>query len=440
MNKTTLVASVLLAFALSGTPAVHAQSVSSDLQREIGFAEYYMKELEGEIARSHGAKGMYRNEREALGRVKSLVERYPDNPRVQALYARAQKAVERGEGNIIEIKPEMTQYLRNEAKLREIVWKLSEEQWKARLASQKTLEKTFPTPDFETVSADSLKDTYVVLEGVRYPMDQFVGATGEYIAVGKPSAGYYYINIGGRNWLSPYEAVKRYRREADSSAGEVEKWTVLGRITGVTSEIPQAGETKVGSFKEGWVVTPEALLVPGHVAAFYDEKHPKLAGFSGEEKIPAIKDGWYTVKSIPANVTPERLMEIFMTAIKEKNKALFLECVSPELKKGRGEDNLTYHWDLHQERFSREYVHATFSKAKIEVLKGFDSSDDLKNFFRTEDQKKKLKSLNEDKVEQATVVSQAWAKSGRQVGQPVQHRLRRVNGGRWYVLDYAPRF
>ena len=85
-------------------------------------------------------------------------------------------------------------------------------------------------------------------------------------------------------------------------------------------------------------------------------------------------------------------------------------------------------------------MHATFSKEKIIVQKGFDSNDDLKNFFRTDEQKQKLKNLNEDLVEEATVESQAWAKSGRQVGQPVLHRMRRVNGGRWYVIDYAPRF
>jgi hypothetical protein len=48
--------------------------------------------------------------------------------------------------------------------------------------------------------------------------------------------------------------------------------------------------------------------------------------------------------------------------------------------------------------------------------------------------------MSGDKVEEAVVESRAIDKNGKQLGSPHPHRLKRVNGGRWYVEDYAPRF
>ena len=155
----------------------------------------------------------------------------------------------------------------------------------------------------------------------------------------------------------------------------------------------------------------------------------------------AIKDGWYTVKEVPPDVTPERLMEIFMTAIKEKNYKLYLDCIDPERTKSEdGTINVRYHWDLHQTRFHKEYVHATFGKAVITVQKGFDESNQLENFFLDNDQKNTLKKISGVKIEEATVESKAFDENGKQLGTPHPHRLIRRGGGRWYVQDYAPRF
>ena len=108
--------------------------------------------------------------------------------------------------------------------------------------------------------------------------------------------------------------------------------------------------------------------------------------FIGEDKEDAIKNGWYTVKEVPNDVDPKRLMEIFMAAIKEKNYKLYCDCIDPERQKTDiGQDLLRYHWDLHQERFHKEYIHATFGDAKITVQKGFDDSNDLENFFLDDD-------------------------------------------------------
>ena len=100
---------------------------------------------------------------------------------------------------------------------------------------------------------------------------------------------------------------------------EVDKWVVLGEITGVTMEIPEAGEKKVGGPVYAPVVEPVALYVPGHVIAIYDKDSETGGTFVGESEVSAVKDSWYTVKDVPENVSPERLVEIFCQAIKEKN-------------------------------------------------------------------------------------------------------------------------
>ena len=130
-----------------------------------------------------------------------------------------------------------------------------------------------------------------------------------------------------------------------------------------------------------------------------------------------------------------------MTAIKEKNYKLYCACINPKRLDGDyAKDSVMYHWDLHQERFHGEYVHATFGKAKITVVKGFDDGNKLENFFLDESEKAQIRKMSGDKVEEAVVESRAIDKNGKQLGTPHPHRLKRVNGGRWYVEDYAPRF
>lgn len=410
----------------------------------LGQANYYLVEFEKEVALQRGGeKAVWRNKKDALTRVQALKMEFPDDPEVERLYQRARRALMRSMGQLNEVDPSWTLYKRNEENLRKMVAAEGEACWKCLLASAGTnwLERPFPAPDTEAVAADAVTNRLVILDGVRYPMDQFYGGTGEYIACGKPSEGYYFVDLGGRNWLGPYEAVKRYRRNVDTGMEDVQSWTVFGRITGVTAEIPSAGEEKVGSVQFGWIVQPIALRVPGHVVAFHDSKAPSSGRFAGEEKAIQAKSDWFTVKEIPADVTPERLMEIFMTAIKEKNYDLYVRCVDPDcMKTPVGTDLLRYHWDLHQSRFHNEYVHATFSKATYRVLKGFDSGDELNNFFLDDAQKAKLVKAKGVKVEEATVESRAIDENGKQLGSPHPHRLIRKGGGRWYVQDYAPRF
>ena len=415
------------------------------LARQIGYAEHYVKEFENEVARQRGGeKRVWRGQRDALERVRELKTRHPDDPRVEALFRRVRAALKRSKGDFVEVQPEWTQYLHNEENLRRLVSKLGEEEWKRIVEShaEGMLEKTFPAPDSAETSVDDLRGKYVLLEDVEYPGNQFYGASGEYICCGKPSSGFWFIDLSGRDWLGPYEAAKRYRRTVDSSMQEAKKWTVLAEISGITAENPVGGEDGPGAFYFGWIVKPVAIKVPGHLVAVRDDSAESSGRFIGEERVEAVKQGWYTVKSVPEDVSPDRLMEIFMTAIKEKNTDLYLQCIDPDHLAGKygADETKRYFWDLHQERFHGEYVHATFSKPKITVQKGFDRNDDLQNFFLDDEDRKTLEKIGGAKVEEAVVESTAYDKNGKQLGSPHPHRLRRKGGGRWYVLDYQQRF
>lgn len=447
MNGKTFILRTVLAAMFAATAAMTASAAAPDpgaVKRKIGQAEYYVKEFEKEVERQKGGdKAVWRCKNDAVSRVKVLKQEFPDDPDVQKLFIRVRTALMKSKGDYTEVNEEWTAYKRNEESLRQTIATLADDEWKALSAkvADNMLEKAFPVPDSAEVTLDDLGEKYVILEDIRYPMNQFYGETGEYVFSGKPSEGFYYVDIASRDWLGPYEAVKRYRRNVDSCLQDVEKWTVLGKITTVVLENTHPGENSVGAATYGWVVKPEALYVPGHVLAIRDNDAASSGRYIGEEKVAAIKDSWYTVKSVPADVTPEKLMEIFMTAIREKNYALYQECIDPERQKTPvAEDLLRYHWDLHQERFHKEYVHATFDKAEITVISGFDEDDDDENFFLTEDQKDTLSKISGEKVEDAKLESKAIDERGKQVGSPNPHHLIRRGGGRWYVEDYEIRF
>ncbi len=390
-----------------------------------------------------GEKTVWRYKEAALSRVKELYEQYPDDPQVQALFERARITLKKSKGGFMEITPAMTKYLHTEETLRKDIAAAGASAWEKLIAGKQgeMIEKMYPTPDYRTVSIDDLRGRYIVIENARYPQEQFYGATGEYIAVGKPSTGYYFVDISGRERLGPYEAVKRFRRQVDTGLERVNTWTILGKITSITCEIPDASENKVGNYQFGWVVTPVALYVPDHCMAQYDADSPSSGVFIGEDRVPKIKESWYSVTSVPDNVTPERLMEIFVTAIKEKNFKLYLNCIDPEAgRKDIDGEQTTFFWDLHQRRFHGQYVHVTFGKARIKVLKGFDEKDDFDNYFLDDKDRAQIRKASGSKLEEAIVETRAWDANGKVVGSPKPHRLRRQDGGRWFVYDVGFRF
>ena len=418
---------------------------ASNLAMRIQQADYYLKEFENEVKRANGATGIFRSKEDALSRVMLLNEFAPNDPRVKALFERTRACIMGSTGNFITVTPEMTQYLKNEEEIRALYSKKSEEGWN-RLVDEyrdRLLERVFPAPDPSEVTIDDIVGKAVILDEVRYPMNQFMGVTGEFIHVGKRSSGMYFVKIDSRKWLGPYEAIKRYRRLVDATMMEVDKWTVLGVITDVTMEIPEAGEVKVGGPVFAPVVEPVALYVPGHVLGLYDGERENSGTFVGEEEVSAIKEGWYTEKSVPEDVTPERLVEIFRQAIKEKNYDLYVDCIQPERRLNPVQESLLlYHWDLHQERFHGEYVHADVvpDATTITVVKGYNDSTGLESYFLSGEEQKNIADRYGEKVEYASVQTVSFDDHGKQLGSPVRRNLIRTNGGRWYVRDYEIRF
>lgn len=435
LKKSILVILPLMALSFSAAAAPKMAS-----KKDVGFAEYYLKEFEAEVRRAQGnANTLFRNKNEALTRIQNLMKAYPEDPAVLALYDRARAALMGSKGNYQQITPEMVAYLKNEKELRERYGKLSVAKWAELLKGRELVTKVFPTVDpLKNKPEIDPSDKTIVLPGVKYPDNQFIGGSGEYIAVGKPSTGFYFVNIGGREWLGPYEAIKRFRREVDASLGENFTFTVLGKITGPTMEIP--GNRRL-NMAWGWVVEPEALYIDGRIVATFDANHDKSGSFVEEEKVAGIKESWYTEKTVPQDASPERVMEIFLTSIKEKNYELYRECINPErYATETAESLLRYHWDLHQQRLHGEYVHAIFSDTKITVVKGHDTKNDLENFFLDDSQRDHLTKMHGEKVEHASVKSQAFDENGKQVGSKYAHKLIRKGGGRWYVDDYEIRF
>ncbi len=418
----------------------------TNLTMRIQQAEMYLKEFENEVQRANGASGNFRSKEDALSRIMILNEFKPDDERIKALFERARKCVMGSAGNFKDISEDMVQYLKNEEEIKRLYSEKSENGWKKLMEEHqdKMLEKVFPAPDVLEMPQEEYIGKYVVLDEVRYPMNQFMGVTGEFIRVGKRSSGMYFVKIDSRKWLGPYEAVKRYRRQVDSTMMEVDTWTLLGEITDVTMEVPEAGEQKVGGPVYAPVVSPIALYVSGHVLGIYDANKENSGYFVGEEEVKKIKESWYTVKSIPADVTPERLVEIFCAAIKEKNYDLYCDCIQPERRENEiQQDLLLYFWDLHQERFHGEYVHAEVKaeETKISVVKGYDnSSTNLDSYFLSPEDQKKIASHYGEKVEYASVQTVAFDANGKQLGSPVRRNLIRTGDGRWYIRDYEMRF
>ncbi|MBE6418291.1 MAG: hypothetical protein E7033_07495, partial [Akkermansiaceae bacterium] len=202
MKKSSLLLLPLLALSF------HAFAASpSAPKKDVDFAEYYLKEFEAEVKRAGGnANTLFRNKNEALTRIQKLMKAYPDDPAVLALYDRARSALMMSKGNYQAITPAMLAYLNNEKQLREQYAKLSQAKWAELLQGRELITKVFPSPDpLKLTNETDPSDKLIVLTDVKYPDNQFIGGSGEYIAVGSPSTGFYFVNIGGREWLGPYE-------------------------------------------------------------------------------------------------------------------------------------------------------------------------------------------------------------------------------------------
>lgn len=409
-------------------------------------ARHYLQKFERRVKRMKGQGFRVGYEgKEALKRIKALKKKYPDDPAVEALFQRARKALMTSKGNFMEITPAMLRYRENEKKMQKIFADLAQAQWQAYkksvLATKPVIKKPWPPASHRKVSVDDMIGKYVILDGFQFPTNEFTDMGRQFVYIGSGVRGFYWIDLNGRSFLGPYEAVKRYRRMVNQDVPEGGKWTIVGRITGLELLVPQAGKKKTKRAQWGWRVEPEAIYVPGRTFAVFKPNHKLAGGFAGEPRLEEIKSQFYTVTAIPADVTPQKLVEIFATAIKEKNYKLYLDCIDPRRRvTPKGSARIMYHWELHQKRFAKLYVHVVADKAKVRVLKGFSADDDLEGFFLTDDQKRTIRKRSGDLVEEAALFSRAYDERGLQYGSPKPHFLRRVDKKRWYIVNYPQPF
>lgn len=451
MRKSSWIAGILIIAILVAAAAAIAALPQSKAgikpsKNELSQAEHYLKKLEDRAERMRGQNfKMGYEETEALKRIKALKEKYPDDPDVNALFQRANKAVMTSKGDFVEISPDMLKYRTAKASIAGLFAKEAESQWQAFqktvVASGKLIAKPFPPASPREENIETMKGRTVILPDFIYPENQFMEFSGEYVVVGSRTRGLYYVQINTPSWLGVYEAVKRYRRFINSDLPENTPMTMIGRITDITLLVPEAGKKKIGGAFWGWVVEPQAVWIEGKTFALADASLETGGRFAGEERMDEIKGPLYSVTTIPADVTPERLLEIYAAAIKEQNIKLFLDCIDPEQRSTpRAKSRVMYHWDWHQIRFATLYVHATVDRVTSYVSKGYDPNNNLENFFLTEDQKTQVKKISEPTVERATVWTKAWDERGRQYGSPKPHALIRRDGGRWYIRDFAAQF
>jgi hypothetical protein len=428
-------------------PALAAQEKEPGKQ-ELSGAEHYLALFERHVELAKGAPfDLTSDDKEALKRVRALKESFPDHPKVNDLFERVRAGLVASKGETFTITPEMLVYRENEQKLKTLFAEEAERRWAAwraeAEASGKFLEKPFPAPSMRDVPVDEIVGRRVLLTDFTYPTNQFYDMGREFVHVGAGVKGYYFVEIGNREWLGPYEAVKRYRRLVNPRLPEGGTWTLAGRITGLELMVPDAGKKKIGPAFWGWRVIPEAIYIPGATFATFIPDDERGGRFAGEERLEEIKAPMYTVRSVPEDVTPERLVEIFATAIKEKNFELFLDCIDPARKSTpTALSRIRYHWDWHQTRFAEFYCHVTVvrDKTAVTVLKGFDETASDEGFFLTEEEKAKIRERAAPLLEEALVWTKAWNDKGVQYGSEKPHFLRRHEKGRWYINTYSDPF
>lgn len=415
---------------------------------EVSRADHYVKKLEERARRMQGqpfTPGY--DENEALRRVKALKERYPGDPAVEALFQRTRAALVTSKGDTVEITPAMLAYRESGKRIESTLAKEADQAWEGPLgrlsAEPGGLVAPFPPPSPRETPFESIRGRAVLLDEVDYPANEFSELGNQYVHVGSVARGFYYVDLSTRGWFGAYEALRRYRHLVSPALPEEGRFGVAGRITGVRLLVPQAGRQKTQRASWGWVVEPVAIRAPGKTLALAEPSAGMGGRFVGEERLEALKASTYTVTSVPPDVSPERLVEIFATAVREKNRPLWFSCIDPDRQKGpRARSLLDYHWEWHQLRFARFYVHVTAGKAEVEVARGFDAADAYDSFFLSDEQKATAARIAEEKVERATVWTRAWDERGRQYGSPKPRFLKRTGGpkGRWYVLNFEQPF
>jgi hypothetical protein len=249
-----------------------------------------------------------------------------------------------------------------------------------------------------------------------------------WIASGSATDGYYWLKAHGPQFSKLFEAIGRYQKQVKQVLPA--EWTILAKIDQLMLRVPPGKDADLG-----WDVDPVAILLPGTTLIVLDEGRAEGAGFAGETEIQKLISGSFSVTSVPADVSPDQLVRIYVTALKEKNWDLHLECIDPENRKFPQQiDTLRYYWEVCQKGLTKLHVHADPAEVQaIRVISG-GKDESLEDFFDDppkEGDNKPAVTL----VERVTVKVRLFGENGYQSAKPRFVTLIRRDKGRWYIYS-----
>jgi hypothetical protein len=369
-------------------------------------------------------------DKKALSMVQDLAKSFPADPAVLELVESAKTAYRAAKGARFEVTPAMLAHRQRGADLAKLVADAAEARWKVRVQEHQndpSRIEAFPSkPPLDTDPAE-LDGKTVLLPDVPYEKSLFVQGGQNWLAVGSAKDGYYWIDASGTTFDRLYAALQRFRGAVKQSTEP--NWTFIARVKGPDLLAPETGTT--AAF--GWTVEPLAFLIPGVVMVELDDKSPGGAGFAGEEAMKKALN--FSITSVPESVTPEDLVRIYVTALKEKNWDLHLACLDPELQRDPAQLNgLRYNWEVQQKGLERIHAHAEPDPAgKIETIAGGEDAN-LESFFG--DPVKTLAPAK-PKEERVKLLVRLYDENGVQTVRPRRVTLVRRASGRWYIYSGA---
>ena len=432
---------VMLGAMLTGLPIGMAAEGPSRL--DLSTAENYVKQFEFSASSAEGkpfAPGYSGSE--AMKRVGALYKQYPDNPKIKNMFQRVRVCLKKSRGSAFEITEKMLAYRKTEQLVSEAIGKEADKAWEAYSAKLKAspryLPKPLPAPEpGGQRNEESMFFRKVILKGFDYASNEFTTSGKQYTFVGGATQGFYFVELSNRRWLGAYEALRRYRREANGKL--TKQWTVVGTVSGSDILVPRSGEKGGGDIARfGWIVRPDAIYIPGLLFAQSDAGHPRGGSYAGEEQLLKLKSPHLTYTAVPKDAGATKLVEVYAAAVKEKNYKLYLECLDPALQQSPlAMENLRHLWRINQKSFAEDFVHVeAYKEGKPQVIEGekFDT-DSPEAMFLDDKERKAILARADDLVELVHVTIRRYDERGKQVGSPRDVILRRYKGGRWYIRE-----
>ncbi|MEZ6010062.1 MAG: hypothetical protein R3F05_20195 [Planctomycetota bacterium] len=403
---------------------------------ELARVRYELSKVEQKLKDAGGmAVELSEYDRRAFTMVKDLADKFPRGEGVAKLVAEARDLYRAAKGVGLEITPEMLAYRKRAANLSAAVSQETEAEWeKLRLevlGDLDFLEKPFPVKHPPEVSVEDMESRRLILENVPYERALFLQSGVRWLAVGEPSTGFYWVWLGDPTFDALYEALRRYQSQVRQVVPEM--WTIVGEVVGADVLAPGGGKPGEGTAYPGWVVQPTAIYLPRTVLLLPDASRDDGARFAGEDKLTELLS--YSVTSVPDDVTPERLLEIYITALKEKNWDLHLACIDPQQHEhGPQLDHFRYTWEVQQKGIERLHAHAMpVEVGDVVVTRGF-VDEGLESFFGEEGAKPPNPSEKEERVR---VTVRLFDDQGHQTVRQRYVTLIRRGGGRWYIYSGA---